>query len=327
VAQEVEAVRAAQSAPGARSVTRGAPSRRGLNLAQKEAIEGWVWISPWLAGLVLFTAGPIVASLGLSFTRWNMVTPARWVGLGNYVRIFTVDTDFVQAIRVTTTWAAITLPLHLFLGLALSFLLNLKLRGMNVYRTLFYLPAVLPAVATSLLWVWVFNSEFGIVNWLLSQIGITGPKWFESRTWALPALMIMSLWDIGGGAIIYLAGLQNIPPHLYEVAEIDGAGAWRKLLNITLPLLTPTIFFRLVMGLIASFQVFTTAYVVSQPPGGPMRATLFYMLYLYETAFSYSRMGYGSALAWILAVLILICTLVVLKSSVLWVYYESEQGR
>ena len=297
---------------------------KGLTQAQWENIEGWFWISPWVIGLIFFTIGPIIASFILSFTSWDIVRPARWVGLANYKEIFTADADFRQALKVTVTWAAVMLPIHLILGIALSLLLNIKVRGMNIYRTLFYLPSVLPAVATTLLWVWIFNADFGIINWVLKQIGIEGPRWFESRIWALRGLMIMSLWGVGGGAIIYLAGLQNIPPHLYEAAEIDGAGTWRRFWHITLPMLSPTIFFMLVMGLIGSFQVFATAFVATA--GGPMKSTLFYMLYLYNMAFQSFRMGYGSALAWILAIIILICTLLVFKTQALWVYYEAEQA-
>lgn len=293
-----------------------------FSAARQEEIAGYLAISPWLFGFVLFTAGPILASFFLSFTRYDIVNPPQWIGLGNYERIFTVDRDFRQSLQVTLTYAAVTLPLGLVLGLGLSLLLNLRLRGMNVYRTLFYLPAVLPTVAVTLLWVWLFNSEFGIINWLLAKVGIDGPNWFQHPRYALPALMIMSLWGVGGGAIIYLAGLQNIPPHLYEAAEIDGANPWWRFWKITIPLLTPTIFFQLVLGLIGSFQAFVQAYVATN--GGPRKSTLFYMLYLYQKAFLTFQMGYGSALAWILAIIILICTLLVLKSSALWVYYEAE---
>jgi multiple sugar transport system permease protein len=301
------------------------PARRKkwLTQARQEAIEAYIWLSPWLIGFVVFMAGPIIASLILSFTKWDIMHPAKWIGLQNYQLILGSDADFRQALKVTITYAAVTLPLGLILGLGLSLLLNLKIKGMNIYRTLFYLPSILPGVAVTLLWVWIFNPDFGIINWILSLVGIQGPTWFSSPRWALPGLMIMSFWGIGGGAVIYLAGLQNIPPHLYEAAEIDGAGSIRKFLNITLPLLTPTLFFQLVMGLIGSFQAFMSAYIATD--GGPLKSTFFYMLYLYRTAFTSFKMGYGSALAWILTVLILICTVVVFKSSALWVYYESEK--
>ncbi|MDE0199889.1 MAG: sugar ABC transporter permease, partial [Caldilineaceae bacterium] len=231
---------------------------RGMSRqARREAVEGYICISPWLVGFVMFVAGPILASLLLSLTYWDIGSAPRWVGLQNYVEIFTNDGDFLQALKVTLTYAVVTLPLHLVLGLALSLLLNLRLRGMNFYRTLFYIPAVLPIVAVTMLWIWIFNPEFGVINHLLSLVGIEGPSWFHSPRWALPGLMLLGLWGVGGGAVIYLAGLQNIPPHLYEAAEIDGANIWRRFWRITLPLLTPTLFFQLVLNLIATFQVFT----------------------------------------------------------------------
>ncbi|MCL6431893.1 MAG: sugar ABC transporter permease [Anaerolineae bacterium] len=294
-------------------------------LARHEAIAGMISILPWLVGFLVFTAGPIVASLIISLMRWDVVSPARWVGLENYVDIFSRDPDFRQALKVTLTYAALSLPLTLVLGLAISLLLNLRLRGMNIYRTLFYIPAVLPGVAVTIMWVWIFNPEFGIVNHFLSLVGIQGPRWFYSPRWALPAVIIMGLWPVGGQAIIYLAGLQNIPPHLYEAATIDGAGAWQRFWRVTIPLLTPTIFFQLVMNLIGCFQVFTEAYIATN--GGPLKSTLFYMLYIYNYAFRSMRMGYGCALAWILAVVILLVTLIVFRSSPYWVYYEAEQAR
>lgn len=291
--------------------------------ARSEALAGYVCILPWILGFVCFVAGPIVASLIISFMKWDIVTPSKWAGLSNYTKIFTNDPDFIQSMKVTVVYAAVTLPLGLVLGLAISLLLNMKIRGMNIYRTLFYVPAVLPGVAVTLLWVWIFNPEFGLVNYILSLVGIHGPRWFFSPRWALPGLMLMSLWGVGGGAVIYLAGLQNIPPHLYEAAEVDGASRWQRFWKITIPLLTPTLFFQLVMGLIGSFQAFVASYVATG--GGPLKSTFFYMLYIYNTAFRSLRMGYGSALAWILTILILLITIAVFRSSPHWVYYEAEQ--
>ncbi len=299
--------------------------RRMSGPARQEAMAGIICILPWLIGFVAFTAGPILASLVISLMRWDVVSPAKWVGLQNYVDIFTRDSDFGQAFRVTLTYAGLSLPLTLILGLAISLLLNLRLRGMKVYRTLFYIPAVLPGVAVTIMWVWIFNPDFGVMNHLLSLVGIQGPRWFYSPRWALPGVIIMGLWPVGGQAIIYLAGLQNIPPHLYEAAKIDGAGVWQRFWRVTIPLLTPTLFFQLVMNLIGSFQVFTEAYIATN--GGPLKTTLFYMLYIYTQAFRSMRMGYGSALAWILALVILLVTVAVFRSSPYWVYYEAEQGR
>lgn len=296
--------------------------RLRLRPATREAIEGFIGISPWLIGFVVFTAGPFVASLGLSFTDWQITVPPRWVGLDNYIRVFTKDPDFWQSVRVTFTYVALSLPLNLVAGLGLSLLLNHRVAGMNIFRTLFYLPVVLSGVSVALMWMWLLNPEYGVANSLLALVGIQGPNWFWSPDWALPSVALMSLWRVGGGAIIYLAGLQNIPPHLYEAAEIDGAGLWAKFWHVTLPMLSPTILFQLVMELIDAFQVFTAVYVITG--GGPARSTLFYMFYMFRAAFEDFDMGYASALAWIMAVVIMAFTALVFRSSPLWVYYESE---
>lgn len=291
-------------------------------LGRREAIEGYIGILPWLVGFAVFTAGPLLASLVLSFTDWRITVAPRWVGAHNYLKIFTDDRDFWQAMRVTFTYVALTLPLNLVAGLALSLLLNQKVRGIRFFRTVFYFPYVLSGVAVSLMWLWLLNPEYGIVNVLLERAHIPGPGWFYSTTWALPSVVLMNLWRVGGSTIIYLAGLQNIPTALYEAAALDGAGFWARLRYITLPMLTPTIFFQLVVELIDAFQAFTAVYVITD--GGPLRSTLFYMLYMFRTGFVDFEMGYASALAWILGVVILFFTALVFKSSPLWVYYESE---
>jgi multiple sugar transport system permease protein len=293
-----------------------------LRPATREAIEGYLGISPWLIGFLAFTVGPLIASFYLSFTDWQITVPPRWVGLDNYIRIFTRDPDFYQSLKVTFTYVALSLPLNLLAGLGLSLLLNQNVPGIRVFRTLFYLPVVLSGVSVALMWMWLLNPEYGVVNTLLALVGIQGPNWFWSLEWALPSVVLMSLWRVGGGAIIYLAGLQNIPPHLYEAADIDGAGVWAKLLHVTLPMLSPTIFFQLVMELIDAFQVFTAVYVITG--GGPARSTLFYMFFMFRTAFEDFDMGYASALAWIMAVIIMSFTALVFRSSPMWVYYESE---
>ena len=291
-------------------------------LARREAAEGLVGISPWLIGFLLFTAGPFVVSIVLSLTDWRIMIAPKFVGLQNYVQILTNDPNFWQSIRVTFTYVALALPLGLFAGLGLSLLLNQKVPGARAFGTLFYLPAVLSGVSVALMWMWLLNPDYGVVNTLLGLVGIQGPNWFWDPDWALPSVVLMSLWRVGGSAIIYLAGLQNISPHLYEAAEIDGAGRLAKLRHITIPMLTPTIFFQLVMELIDAFQVFTVIYVITD--GGPMRSTLFYMFYMFRTAFEDFDMGYASALAWIMGVIILGFTALVFKSSPLWVFYESD---
>lgn len=288
----------------------------------REAIEGYIGISPWLIGFILFLAGPMLTSLVMSFTDWRITVPPVFVGLDNYIEMLTDDRDFYQALRVTLTYTALAVPLNLVLGFALSLLLNHKLRGMSFFRTTFYLPVVLSGVAVSLMWMWLLQPEYGVVNTFLAALGIQGPGWFFDPDTALLSIVLMNLWRVGGSAIIYLAGLQNIPPHLYEAAEIDGAGSWTKLWYVTIPMLTPTLFFQVVIEMIDAFQVFTAAYIITD--GGPVRSTLFYLLYMFRTAFVDFDMGYASALAWMLGVIILVLTALIFKSSPMWVYYEAE---
>jgi len=297
-------------------------SRTLASRTRREALEGYLSISPWLIGFLLFTLGPILATVYLGFTQWTITQPATWVGLDNYTRMFTRDPLFWQALKVTSLYVLLSLPLKLICGLALSLLLNLKVRGMHVYRTIFYIPAVISGVAVSLMWIWLLQPDTGVVNTLLDLVGIKGPGWFWDPQWALPSVALMSVWSVGGSAVIYLAGLQNIPPHLYEAAEIDGAGSLARFWRITLPLLTPTLFFQLVVEMIDSFRVFTQAFVITQ--GGPLKATYFYLYYFYQEAFQNFNMGYASALALFLMIVILVATLLVNATSRHWVYYEAE---
>jgi len=239
--------------------------------------------------------------------------------------MFTRDPLFWQSLKVTSLFVLMSLPLKLVCGLGLSLLLNLKVRGMNVYRTIFYIPAVISGVAVSLMWLWLLHPDTGIINTLLDLIGIQGPGWFWDPRWALPSVALMSVWSVGGSAVIYLAGLQNIPPHLYEAAEIDGAGVWQRFWRITIPLLTPTLFFQLVVEMIGAFKTFTQAFVITK--GGPLKATYFYLFYFYEEAFQNFNMGYASALALILMLVILVITIFLNYTSDRWVYYEGEEGR
>jgi multiple sugar transport system permease protein len=275
-------------------------------------------------GFLLFNLLPILASIYFSFTQWTIVRAPEWIGLGNYIRMFSRDPLFWQSLKVTSTFVLMALPLKLIGGVGLSLLLNLKVRGMDVYRTIFYIPAVISGVAVSLMWMWLLQPDTGVINTLLDMIGIKGPAWFWDPQWALPSVALMSLWSVGGSAVIYLAGLQNIPPHLYEAAEIDGAGRWHKFWRITIPLLTPTLFFQLIVEMIGAFKVFTQAFVITS--GGPLKATYFYLYYFYEEAFQNFNMGYASALALVLMIIIMIATLVLNYTSDRWVYYESERG-
>lgn len=283
-------------------------------------IEGYLFISPWIIGFVVFTAGALLGSFSISLTKWNIVGTPEVVGLTNYQKMVE-DRFFWQSIKVTLYYL-LNVPLNVVLGLLLALLLNQKVKGLSVFRTIFFLPSVAAGVAVSLLWMWIFNPRFGIINVLLKKIGIIGPLWLGSEEWAMPALIVMSIWGVGGGMLIYLGALQGIPTAFYEAATLDGANAWKKLLHITVPMITPVLLLNLVMGVIVSFQVFTQAYVMTD--GGPNYATLFYVMYLYQQAFVWFNMGYASALSWVLFLIILVFTVIILKTSSSWVYYESD---
>lgn len=299
-------------------------SRSRLREHQREAIAGYLFILPAVLGLLFFTAGPMLASLYLSFTKYDLVH-VPWVGLFNYEYMLR-DPFFWQSLRVTVTYTVLAVPLGLVAGLAVAMLLNQKIKGLSIYRTIYYLPSLVGGVAVSLLWMWIFNPQFGVLNWLLSLVGIKGPQWIFSQHWVIPSFVLMSLWGIGGGMIIYLAGLQGIPTDLYDAAAIDGAGSVRTFRSVTLPMLTPVLFFNLVIGIIGSFQIFTQAFVMTS--GGPNNASLFYVLYLYQNAFQYFYMGYASALAWVLFLIVVVLTALVFRSSPMWVFYEGElRGR
>lgn len=304
-------------------LTQTRPVRRG-RLAKRENLEGWLFASPWILGFLLFTLGPMIASGVLAFAEWDILNPPKWVGLSNFDR-FIHDASALHALRITTIYAVVSVPLQIVLGLGIALLLNAKISGLRFYRTIYYLPAVLSGVAVALLWRWIFSKEFGLLNLGLSLVGIEGPGWLTDPTWALRALILMSLWGVGGSMVIYLAGLQGIPTELYEAAQVDGAGGIRRFFNITLPLLTPVLFFQLIIGIIRSLQVFVEAYIMTE--GGPAEATLFFVLHLYRNAFLYFRMGYASLLAWVLFLYVLILTMLVFRSSQAWVYYEGEAKR
>jgi multiple sugar transport system permease protein len=295
----------------------------GLSLVHREALTFYLLISPWLVGLLLFVLGPMIASIFISFTRWDLLSPAKFIGLQNYQKMFTRDPLFWQSLKVTFIYTLAYVPLELVGGLVLALLMNQKLRFRGVFRTVYYLPSVLPGVAFVVLWMWILHPDVGLINTLLSYVGIEGPRWLADPGWALPALLMMSLWGLGRTMVIYLASLQGIPQHLYEAAAIDGAGNWQSFWRITLPMLTPTIFFNLVLSIISTFQTFTSAFVATD--GGPLDSTLFYVLYLFRQAFQFFNMGYASALAWILFLIILVLTLLIVRSADRWVYYEGSR--
>lgn len=301
-----------------------AARRRGLSRqAIVEERLGYLYIAPWLLGFVIFILGPLLASLYLSFTDYEVTLAPKWVGFANYVKAFFQDDLTWVSLGNTAYYVFISVPLGLAAALLCALLMDRKIWGVAGFRTLYYMPSIVPAVVTTLLWSYLLQPDYGLVNNLLLDLGITGPTWLNSVIWAKPALIIMALWAGAGGStmIIFLAGLQGVPTDLYEAAEVDGAGGLRKFSSITFPLLTPTIFFNLVVGMIASFQVFTQAFVATQ--GGPGDATRFFVLYLYDQAFVDYRPGYASALAWILFVIVLAFTVIQFTVAKRWVYYES----
>lgn len=286
-----------------------------------ESLAGYAFISPWLVGFVVFTVGPFIASFILSFTEWNLIKPPVFVGFKNYIDLFQ-DRLFWQALKVTTIYAIGRVPLGIIIGMAAALLLNQKVRLQSFWRVVYYMPVVLPGVAVSMLWLWIFNPQYGVLNGMLwNFFKVTGPNWLQSETWVLPSFMIMAVWGmLGRNMIVYLSGLNSIAGELYEVADIDGANSWMKFWKITLPMLSPIIFFNLVMGLIDAFKIFTQAYVMTQ--GGPRYASLFYVYYLWQHAFQRFHMGYASAMAWVFFLILMVLTLLVFRSSKTWVYYE-----
>ena len=298
-----------------------AKRRRISRMVLQENIAGWLMASPFILGLLLWTVGPMLYSLYLSMTEWDLLTPARFVGLDNYIQMFQSRETWIS-LRVTTLYALGAIPLGMLAGLSVALLLNSKVRGLSIWRAIYYLPAVLGGVAVALLWQLIFSADFGILNYLLGLVGITGPPWLNSTTWALPALIVMSVWAVGADMVIYLAALQGVPTELYEAAEVDGANGWRRFISITLPMISPVIFFQLITGIIIALQAFTQAFIMTR--GGPNNATLFFVLHLYRNAFQYFRMGFASALAWLLFAYILVLTLLVFRWSAVWVYYAGE---
>ena len=299
-----------------------------MKLNLRENIEGYLFISPWILGMVLFALGPILASFGLAFTRWNLFTEPEYVGWANFQKL-AHDPLFYKSVFNTIYYTVFAVPLGLVLALGLAMLVNHRLRGVNFFRTAFFLPNVVAGIAMLLLWKWLFDPNFGLINlfldWtglmaVLEWIGLGRPQWISSRTGAMPGMIFMSIWGLGGSMMIFLAGLQNIPHELIEAAELDGAGPWKRFRYVTLPLLTPTIFFLMMVGVIGSLQIFNQAYVMTQ--GGPAHATLFYVLYLFQTAFERFQMGYACAMALVLFIITLIVSLIQLAMGKKWVHYQ-----
>ncbi|MBE0686400.1 MAG: sugar ABC transporter permease, partial [Anaerolineaceae bacterium] len=272
--------------------------------------------------IVLFLVVPIILSIYFSLTQYDYVSKPEFIGFQNYTEALKNDPLFWYTLKITFVFTALSLPLEFILSFGIALLLNFRGRGLNVFRTLFYLPSILPPVAVSILWIWILNPKFGILNQVLKVFGITGPAWLFDPKWALFALVIMSLWGFGRGMIIYLAGLQNINSEYFDAAKVDGANFFSMFSKITIPLMSPVIFFNIIMGIIGSFQVFAQAFIMTG--GGPVRSTQFYMLYLYQNAFRFYKAGYASALGWLLFLIIVAISLLVIRSSSAWVYYEGE---
>lgn len=299
------------------------PSTRGGSLHRQEVAWFFVFIAPWMIGFVTFTLYPVAASAYFSLTRYNVLQPPRWVGLANYVALFQ-DGLFGHSLLVTFLYAATSVPLHLVLAFGCALLLNARLPLMRVLRTIYYLPTVLPVAATSMLWLFLFLPEFGLINWLIQSVaGVTGPDWLGDPHWVLPALILMSLWSIGSAMVIFLAGLQAIPAELYEAADLDGAGVWTRARHITFPMVSPVVLLNLILGLIGASQTFVQVYIMTN--GGPDYASYFYNLYLYQNAFEYFKMGLASAQAWVMFLIVLVLTAAVFRSSARWVYYGGER--
>ena len=301
---------------------------------RKEAVAFYLLVSPFIIGFLTLTLIPMLASFYLGFTQWDLLSPPKWVGLDNYVKLFTGDPDYIQGIKVTLSYAVLALPLGMIATFTLALLMNRGIPGVNLFRALYYMPSLLTGISVASLWIWVLNTDHGVLNTVLSAIGLPKIAWLTDPNWALRSFVLMSLWGAGGGILIYLAGLKGIPQQLYEAAAIDGAGWWARFWHVTIPLLTPTIFFNLVTGLIGVLQYFAESYVMTN--GGPpvlqgnsiVGATKFYMLKLYDDAFGGNHLfGYAAAQACLLFIFIMILTLLIVKSSAAWVYYEGSVAR
>jgi multiple sugar transport system permease protein len=297
--------------------------RSGWKLSRRarDNIAGFLFISPWLIHFFGLIAFAMLFSLGISMTETDLLTGFRFTGFDNYVRMWN-DPLFWKAIQVTAYYTFALVPMSVVVSLSIALLMNQKVKFLGFWRTLYYLPSVVQGIAVTLLWGYVLNPRFGLLNLTLARFGIEGPRWFFSEEWAVPGLILMGLWGAGGGMLLYLAGLQGIPTQLYEAAEIDGANSLRRFWHITIPMLTPTIYFNLLISIIASFQVFTQAFVLTN--GGPNNATLTQVLYLYRKGFQDFQFGYASALAWALFLIIMVFTILVVRSSSSWVHYEGE---
>ncbi|MGI8483897.1 MAG: carbohydrate ABC transporter permease [Thermomicrobiales bacterium] len=298
-----------------------AKTRAGMR--RREALDGYLFIAPWLIGFVVFVAGPMIGSLALSFMSWDLFNPPEWIGFGNY-RHLAEDPLVLTSLKNTAFYTFLSVPINLIVALMAAMLLNTRVKGLPLFRTAFYLPSVMPVVANAVLWFWVLNPEVGIANALLRSVGLPESQWLFGVASAKPTFILMGLWGVGNTMIIFLAGLQGIPASLYDAALIDGANAWQRFRAVTIPLLSPVILFNMVIGVIGSFQIFTSAYLLTN--GGPNNATLFSVLYLFRLGFEQFQMGYAAAFAWLIFAVILVFTVAQLKLSGRWTYYEGQEA-
>lgn len=308
------------------TVTRTPRARggRGSRMGRAEARWGVLFAMPAILGFVIFTIGPMVASFIFSLTDWTVGATPNFIGLGNY-QAMADDPLFWKSLGVTTYYTLAAVPIALVVGFVVAMLVNAGWRRQSMWRTIYYLPTLVPAVASAVLWIWIFNPDSGLFNSILRALGLPTSNWIYSESTAIPSLIIMSTWGFGNAMVIFLAGLQGVPRHLYEAVALDGGGAWAKFRHVTLPFMTPVIFYNLVTGVIGTFQVFNQAYIMTS--GGPNNSTLFYIYYLYTQAFTDSQMGYASALAWVLFLIVLIITALLFRNARSWVYYEAGGAR
>jgi multiple sugar transport system permease protein len=297
--------------------------RRGGRLLRREAVDGYLMIAPWILGILLFTGGPLLFNLALIFLDWSILTPPKFAGLDNVSRLLS-DRFVPIALYNTAYYTLIYVPLHVVIALLAAIALNSRVRGQHVFRTIYYLPSITPQVASVMLWLWIFNPEFGLANVLLRGIGLPARMWFADPDWAKPGLIIMGLWTLGSAMLIFLAGLQGVPDVLYEAAQIDGASGFNQFRHVTLPMISPVIFFNVVVGIIGSFQVFTSAYIISGGQGGPANSTLFLVLYLFRQGFEFFRMGYAATVSWLLFLIVLGFTALQFYMARRWVHYEGS---
>lgn len=295
-----------------------------LTLFQREERDFYLCILPWLIGFILFTGGPVIYSFAMSLTNWTGMASREWVGLDNYIQLLTVDPLFWTVVKNTFYYGFFSVLLGTVVALGAALLMNQKVPGINIFRTMYYLPSVTSGIAIAIMWAWMFNPRAGLVNYFLSLVGIQGPGWFSSPQWAMPGLILISLWGIGPNMLVLLAGLQGIPSHLYEAARIDGANQWQEFRHVTLPMLSPALFYVVVISIITSFQIFENVFIVSNGTGGPGTATRVYVFDLYQNAFVNLRMGYASAQAWILCLIIMGLTWLMFKINKRMVHYETS---